>query len=62
MRRRWLWVVALTALIGGCSENEAATKKCKGGSSSSDECQKCCNENGASGYKYINGDCGCLGG
>ena len=47
---------------GGCKENEAASKACKGESASSDDCADCCQKNGASGHKYINGACSCLGG
>ncbi len=45
----------------GCAENKAATEKCKGSGSSSD-CESCCKSEGANGYKYISGKCGCLGG
>lgn len=57
-----LLVVAPFVVLGaGCSENAAATAKCKP-EKDSDTCQTCCKDNGASGYKFINGDCGCLGG
>jgi hypothetical protein len=46
----------------GCSENAAATAKCKTENKDSDTCSKCCTSNGASGYKYVGNDCACLGG
>jgi hypothetical protein len=55
----WLGLVLAAT---GCKENPTATAACKSGSTSSDECSKCCNSNGANGHKWINGDCGCLGG
>lgn len=57
-----LLVVAPLVVTGvGCAENAAATAKCKG-EKDSDKCQTCCKSNGANGYKFINNDCGCLGG
>lgn len=49
-------------LAAACAENEAATAKCKSATTASEECQKCCNSNGANGYKFMNGTCACLGG
>ena len=51
--------VLLVALLA-CKTNEAATDACKD-ESSSDDCEKCCKDNGANGYAYA-GDCSCLGG
>jgi hypothetical protein len=56
-----LLAVLLAATLVGCAENKAATEKCKD-STSSDRCKTCCNSAGASGYKWISGQCGCLGG
>ncbi len=53
----WL---ALVLCAVGCKENEAATAACKE-KKTSDDCSACCKDKGASGHKYINGDCGCLG-
>jgi hypothetical protein len=58
--KRWMLVVAL--LLLGCSKNEAASQACKGATADSDTCNNCCKANGASGYTYVNGQCGCLGG
>jgi hypothetical protein len=56
-------VVGLFAVLAmACSENKAATEKCKGETSASEACQACCNSNGASGYKFMSGTCACLGG
>ncbi|MBI4702666.1 MAG: hypothetical protein HY744_16210 [Deltaproteobacteria bacterium] len=64
-RMGWTATIVLAALCAatalGCKENAAATGACKG-AKSSDECSECCKTNGASGHKYIGGDCGCLGG
>ena len=60
---RWLgWAILGSMLVLGCAENKAASEKCKGATADTDTCNKCCTSNGATGYKYVNGSCGCLGG
>ena len=54
--------ISSVALSGGCSENPAATEKCKE-SKDADTCSKCCTENKASGNTYTGGSgCTCRGG
>jgi hypothetical protein len=55
-------VLAIVVLgLFACSPNKLATEKCKTKVDGSGECQKCCHEHGASGYKYVSGDsCSCL--
>ncbi|MFP6683454.1 MAG: hypothetical protein VB934_02025 [Polyangiaceae bacterium] len=59
------WLLALfvaVATIGGCSVNEAATKKCN----KDKDCAACCKVNGATGNASgtVNGEygCKCMGG
>jgi hypothetical protein len=60
--RYWVLLAGvLSATLVGCAENKAASEKCKD-SSSSDRCNTCCKSAGANGYKWISGQCGCLGG
>lgn len=60
---KWLrWSILGGLLLLGCSENKAASDKCKTSNASSDLCNECCKQNGANGYKFINNECGCLGG
>ena len=56
-----LAAAACVFALAACSENEAATKKCKD-EKSADACETCCKDNGANGYKYMGDGCGCLGG
>ena len=60
-------VAALCLLLGlallACKKNEANTKACQVvGNTSSEGCEKCCKTHGSSGYKFVNGNCSCLGG
>lgn len=55
--------LAMTATsLVSCKPNEAATNVCKPKAKSSDDCSSCCKGEGASGHKWVNGDCSCLGG
>jgi hypothetical protein len=54
-------VAASSITLVACSENAAATAKCKD-SHDSDSCSKCCTENGASGNTYTGSGCTCRGG
>jgi hypothetical protein len=60
-------VLALCFILGllllACKKNETSTRACQVvGKSSSETCQSCCKAHGSTGYKFVNGDCSCLGG
>ena len=60
-------VAALCLLLGlallACKKNAANTKACQVvGKTSSEACQSCCKAHGSTGYRFVNGDCSCLGG
>jgi hypothetical protein len=60
-------LVVFCLLLGlallGCKKNAGNTEACLVvGKTSSEACQSCCKAHGSTGYKFVNGDCSCLGG
>ncbi len=57
-----VWLLMALALLA-CRNNPGNTKACQVvGKTSSEACQSCCKTHGSTGYKFVNGDCSCLGG
>jgi hypothetical protein len=62
MKNVLAWAFILLSLglgAAACSDNPKATEACKEKGSAGD-CQSCCHENGAAGYKFLSSKCGCL--
>lgn len=54
-------LAALVVSLFACSPNKLATEKCKDQLEGSADCQKCCHDHGAAGYKFVSGNtCSCL--